>query len=364
VITGGFGVFLNQWAYSVQQALAATLPFFFTKTINVAADAVQPALTTDTALLAAANGSVGGSTMDHNFRTEFAKNYSIAVQRELTPSTMIAASFLRSAIVGADSSTVLNVPLPGPGPIGARRPVPALSSISAIRWDGYSLFNGLTVRAQQTLAHGLAFSASYTLSKAIDDASDPGATVSETNLPQDVRNLAAERADASFDHRHRFVGNLTYVLPRAWFGSGWRVSGVVNLQSGAPFTVNLGTDRANIGSGPAQRPDIVCDPNTGAPKTAAQWFNVQCFALPAVYTFGNSWRNTVIGPGYSTLDATIQKDIDFGNSRRLEFRCEIYNLLNSVNFDVPNRIAFTPGFGRIFSAQPARQMQFGVKFLF
>ncbi len=139
VVTGGFGVFLNQWAYSVQQALASTLPFFFTKTVNAPADALQPTMGTDTALLAAANGSVGGSTMDHDFRTEFAKNYSIAVQRELTPSTMVAVSFLRSAIVGADSSTVLNVPLPGPGAIGARRPVPALSNITSIRWDGYSI---------------------------------------------------------------------------------------------------------------------------------------------------------------------------------------------------------------------------------
>jgi hypothetical protein len=176
--------------------------------------------------------------------------------------------------------------------------------------------------------------------------------------------MAAERADASFDHRHRLVGNFSYELPRGRIGAGWRVSGVVNVQSGAPFTVNLGTDRANIGSGPAQRPDVVCDPNKGAPKTAAQWFNVDCFALPAAFTFGNSGRNTVTGPGFSTVDTTIQKDLDLGKNRRLEFRWEIYNLLNSVNFDVPNRTAFTPNFGRIFSAEPARQMQFGVKFLF
>jgi hypothetical protein len=121
VVTGGFGVFLNQWAWRSGRFIH--LPFFFTKTVNAPADALQPTMGTDTALLAAANGSVGGSTMDHDFRTEFAKNYSIAVQRELTPSTMVAVSFLRSAIVGADSSTVLNVPLPGPGAIGARRPV-------------------------------------------------------------------------------------------------------------------------------------------------------------------------------------------------------------------------------------------------
>src|SRR5262249_24453066 len=144
---------------------------------------------------------------------EYAKTVTLGVQRELTPTLALEVSYLGSWIVGADSSTVLNVPAPGPGPISARRPVPQLSSITAIRWDGYSIFHGLTVKADQRLTKGLAFSANYTLSKAVDDASDPGATASETNLPQDVRNVAAERALASFDHRHRLVGSVTYALP-------------------------------------------------------------------------------------------------------------------------------------------------------
>jgi hypothetical protein len=210
----------------------------------------------------------------------------------------------------------------------------------------------------------LTFSANYTLSKAVDDASDPGATSSETNLPQDVRNMAAEKATASFDHRHRFVGNFTYELPHVWIGAGWRVNGVVNLQSGAPFTINLGTDRANVGSGPAQRPDVFCDPNRGGVKTATAWFDVDCFTLPAPFSFGNAGRNSVLAPGYSSVDMALQKDLVLGGGRSVELRLEVFNLLNAVNFDVPNRIAFTPNFGRIFSAQPARQMQFGVKFLF
>jgi hypothetical protein len=66
---------MNQWAYSVQQALAQTLPFFFAKTVTAAADAVQPTQITPTVLLAAASGAVGGSTMNWDFRTEYAKNY-------------------------------------------------------------------------------------------------------------------------------------------------------------------------------------------------------------------------------------------------------------------------------------------------
>ncbi|MEQ1731423.1 MAG: TonB-dependent receptor, partial [Vicinamibacterales bacterium] len=213
VVNAGVGVFLNQWAYSVQQALASTLPFFFAKTVTAAADAVQPTLNTATALLAPANGTVGGNTMDWDFRTEYAKNYSVSIQREVAPSTRLEVSVLRSAIVGADSSTVRNVPAPGPGPIGPRRPVPQLANITAIRWDGYSIFNGITFKAERRVSRGLGMTGAYTLSQAVDDASDPGGTAFEANLPQDVRNMAAEEARASFDHRHRFIGSLTYALP-------------------------------------------------------------------------------------------------------------------------------------------------------
>jgi hypothetical protein len=209
------------------------------------------------------------------------------------------------------------------------------------------------------------------LSEAVDDASDPGGTAAEANLPQDVRNMAAERADSSFDHRHRLVGNVTYALP-GLSGSGfgtrltqdWQVNGIVTLVSGSPFTVNISTDRANIGAGPAQRPDQTCDPNVGGAQTAAQWLNTSCFALQTQYTFGDAPRNSVLGPGYAEVDLGLQKDLALGSSARLQLRWEIFNLLNRVNFDLPNRTAFTPNFGRIFSAEPARQMQFGAKLTF
>jgi hypothetical protein len=372
VVTAGFGVFLNQWAYSVQQALAQTLPFTFAKTVTAAADALRPTLDTSTALLSSANGTIGGNTMNWDYRTEYAKNYSVSVQHQISPSMKLEVSVLRSAIVGADSSTILNLPEPGPGPIGPRRPVPELSNITTIRWDGYSIFNGVTFRAERRLARGLAFTTFYTLSKATDDASDPGGTVYEANLPQDVRNMAAERAAASFDHRHRFVASFTYTLPdlgggdgiTSQIGSGWEVAGLARLESGAPFTVNLGTDRANVGAGPAQRPDMTCDPNALADKTAQQWFDTSCFALPQAFTFGSAPRNAVQAPGYASVDISLQKRVALASGTRLEIRWDIFNLLDRTNFNVPNRIAFTPSFGRVFSALPARQMQLGLKVIF
>ena len=359
VVTAGFGVFLNQWAYSVQQALAQTLPFFFSKTVNVASDAAQPVYQTATMLFANANGTVGGNTMNHDYRTEYARNWTAALQQQIRANTLLEVSYLRSDVVGADSSTVLNVPEPGPGPIAPRRPIPALSSITAIRWDGYSIYDALTFKVTRRLSHGLAFSANYTLSQSIDDASDPGATTYETNLPQDVRNMDAEQARASFDHRHRVAGSFTYALP-----DNWQVSGVVTLQSGAPFTVIIGTDRANIGSGPAQRPNVTGDPNAVAAQTADAWFDTSVFSLQPAFTFGDSGRNTVLAPGYADVDVGLQKYIPLTNGAGIQLRWEVFNLLNRTNFDVPNRIAFTPNFGRIFSAQPALQMQLGVKVLF
>ena len=82
VVNAGFGVFLNQWAYSVQQAFASTLPFFLAKTVTAAPTRCGRRRTTSTVLLAPANGTVGGSTMDWDFRTEYAKNYSVSVQRQ------------------------------------------------------------------------------------------------------------------------------------------------------------------------------------------------------------------------------------------------------------------------------------------
>ena len=187
--------------------------------------------------------------MLHDFKTEYAKNVSLSIQRLLTPTLEVEANYLGSWIVGADSSTVLNVPVPGPGAIGPRRPVPQLSNITAIRWDGYSTFHSVTFKAEKRVSHGLAASASYMVSKAIDDASDPGATSHEVNLPQDIRNMRAGRALASFDHRHRFIGSFSYAVPDLSRGStaalsalgrAWRLSGLVGGEPATPTQTGRG----------------------------------------------------------------------------------------------------------------------------
>ena len=189
--------------------------------------------------------------------------------------TLLTLAYIGSRTVHADSATVLNVPFPGPGAIAARRPIPQLSQINDIRWNGWATYQALTVAAKRRFTKGLMFDANWTWSHSIDDASDPGATLNETNLPQNVYDLAAEKASSSFDHRHRVVVSFIYQIPLAEQLSGWmhalfgqwQAGGNFTAQSGAPFTVNISSDQANIGAGPAQRPNIFGNPNDG-PKTA------------------------------------------------------------------------------------------------
>jgi hypothetical protein len=129
--------------------------------------------------------------------------------------------------------------------------------------------------------------------------------------------------------------------------------------------VNLSVDRANIGAGPAQRPDQLRDPNLpGGVRIPERWFDTSAFALQAPFTFGSAPRNSVIGPGYANVDFALAKTWALAGTSQLEFRWEIFNLFNRANFDLPNRIFGNPNFGRIFSAKNPREMQFGVRLAF
>ena len=374
VLRGGYGVFLNQWAYSVQTAFTRNLPFFFLKQVDTPSDQLAPSFRTRDILTSNATGSIGGAIMDNDYRVEYTQTWSGGLQFEALERTMLELAYMGSYTIGADNSTIRNVPLPGPGAIDARRPVPQLSGIRAIRFDGKSIYHAVTFKVERRFDGRLSLNAAYTLSDSRDDASSPGATAFESNVPQDVNDIfPGEEALSSFHHRHQVVASGTWQLPffegaggaAEAIGAGWRLNGIVTLQSGAPFTVNLGTDRANVGSGPSQRPDQTGDPNLPAgQRSPDRWFDTGAFALQDPFTFGSAPRNSVFAPGLANVDISLQKDWLVGADDRLEFRWEIFNVLNRANFDVPNRIFGTPNFGRIFSALNAREMQFGLRYSF
>src|SRR5262249_37233743 len=179
-----------------------------------------------------------------------------------------------------------------------------------------------------------------------------------------------------FDIRHRFVVSTVYDLPfgrgKKFLGdstgllgalvSGWQLNNIIVAETGQTFTPLVPTDQSNTG-GNNDRPNRVDDPNSG-PRTPNQWFNVNAFQLQPFGSFGNAGRGIIDGPGYFTVDLSTAKRTKITEQTSLEFRVEAFNLLNRPNFDLPSRVFNTPGFGQIFTAKDARELQFALKFLF
>jgi hypothetical protein len=381
VIRSGFGIYTNQAAYSIIQNAALNLPFYFAKTVtNNSSCAAGSTCNTENILAAAANGSVSANNINHDYKIEYNNVWNLSIERVLSPTTSLQAQYIGSYTVHADNLTYQNF-FPNnelnPGPLHIR-PIPEMSGFPTVTWDGWEKYHALALTLTQRVWHGLTLNSTYTWSKALDDASNPGPDNAGPNFPQDPANMAAEKGLSDFDHRHRFVTNFLYQIPflsnsEGWvhtaFG-GWQVGGIWTLQSGAPFTVNLSSDVANNGeplSAPSQRPNLTCDPNSG-PKTTAQWFNTACFSLPAQFTYGNAGRDIVIGPGLSNFDATIQNEFSVHENIKLQFRLDIFDFFNHPNFNAPvgagRMFSASPSFGSITSAQDPRDMQFSLRLVF
>src|SRR5215470_17465182 len=114
VIRGGYGIFLNQWAHSVQTAFARNLPFFFTREVDVPVDARVPLYQTRNMLTSDPTRVVSPTIMDHDYAVEYTQTWSGGVQYELDRLTMAEVNYMGSWTVGADNAMVRNVPEPGP----------------------------------------------------------------------------------------------------------------------------------------------------------------------------------------------------------------------------------------------------------
>ncbi len=380
VVRAGFGIYTNQAAYNIIETAALNLPFYFAKTVTNTTVAGGPGFSTENILTAPANGSIGANNLDHSYKIEYNDVWNLSVQRSLSSTTAVQAQYIGSHTVHADNETYQNffpdsaLP-PGPNHV---RPIPSMSGFPEVVWNGWEKYNALALTLTQRLWRGLTVGADYTWSKAMDDASNPGADNAEPNFPQDPANLAAEKGLSDFDHRNRFVTNFLYGLPflkdtQGWVHTafaGWQVGGIWTLQSGSPFTVNLSTDVANNGeplTAPSQRPNLVCNPNNG-PKTAAKWFNTACFTMPANFTYGNSSRDNVVGPRLDDFDGTLQKVFPLREFMNLQFRLDVFNFFNHPNLNNPvgagRTFSTASSFGSITSAQDPRDMQFSLRLVF
>jgi hypothetical protein len=255
-----------------------------------------------------------------------------------------------------------------------------------------SSYNALETSLKKRFNHGLSFLVSYTYSKSIDDASSFNMTGSaakpvagENDLAQNPSDLAAERGRSLFDARHRFVLSYQWSLPfwkqpHGWYQQAlgnWQLNGITTLMTGTPFTVFDSNDVSVQGGAPeitgfsANRPDLVPgqNPNSG-PHSATNWLNASAFQRitqdpnSPVQQFGTAGRNIAEGPGYANWDFSAFKNIPVAESKSFQFRAEFFNVLNHTNYRLPDSDISSRTFNYILAAQPAREIQLALKFLF
>jgi hypothetical protein len=226
----------------------------------------------------------------------------------------------------------------------------------------------------------LSFLTSYTWSHSIDIVANDQGGADNGPFPQDIRNRRADRATSGFDIKHRFVQSLTYSLPVGRgrgldFGSpfanaalgGWQINTIVTSQTGLPHTPTLASSVSNAGG---SRPDRLRDAKLEDPDPA-HWFDTSfntagaAWGTPEQFTYGNSSRNPLRGPGRFNVDFSLFKDFRIRENWNLQFRSEFFNLFNTPQFDLPADAIGNPSAGVINSiVGTPRQVQFALRLSF
>jgi carboxypeptidase family protein len=274
--------------------------------------------------------------------------------------------------------------------VAANRRLPGVGPIVMDESTGDSSYHAFQLWINRRFTDRLAFQAAYTWSHAISNVP----LSSFTSYTTDSFNYDLDRGDADLDRRHMFVSNIVYVLPsfKDW-GSiarqvlgDWQLNTIISILSGAPLEVTMGgANTAGLASVPngggfnGLRPNLV----RGVPiyletgdKTA--FLNPAAFSMPGPGTFGDLPRGLVRQPTAEIVDFSLAKNWKFTERYNIQFRAEMFNVFNHVNFNgFDTNISFqnlasdplfgtstNPNFGRLNSTRGPREIQFGLKFGF
>lgn len=351
--------------------------------------------------------SAGSLVSPSNVQTDIATptviSYTLKIEGQVAPSTTLTVAYVGShgyhQILSEDQNEPASVQCPDvacPAALASgtyfypatAKANPLVSNTTSWVSQGSSNYNGLEVDLRRSFAAGMQFRANYTFSKNLDNGSAWNTSVS-ANTPAFVaypNNPALDYGPAATDVRHLAAINGSYELPIgrgkrfvsgggalvSRLASGYTLSTIANVQTGFPFTPQLGYNPT--GSGDTRnpvRPDV--NPNfkgTLYPKTVGQYFNPLAFQAPANGAVGNLGRDTLTGPGYVDWDVSLAKSTQINERMRAQFRAEFFNVLNHSNFATPNAVVLSsaavasPTAGVITGASTSRQIQLGLKVLF
>jgi hypothetical protein len=291
------------------------------------------------------------------------------------------------------------------------RPFPGLQGVDYTVYEGVSSYNSLQGKLEQRYANGLNFLATYTYSHSLDDApTQLGSNGDGGFRNANITGIGADYSNSPWDTRHRVTLNGTYELPFGrnkhylnqsgpldYLVGGWSSTMVFRAQTGQPFTVmgdntsvNGATARAILvgnpfkagGSPNPTNPGVVCPTKV---RTVANWFNPCAFANPpdgslitgtqqitgaAALAYLGGVRNQAYGPGYERIDMSLFKTFRVLREQNVQFRTDIFNLLNTPAYGTPSGTIGSNG-GVISSTRSlqtyspdARFFQFALKYLF
>jgi len=243
---------------------------------------------------------------------------------------------------------------------------------------GTANYNALALTVEKRVTRGLTFLGGFRWAKMIDELNGAGTSMGQGDYT--TPNPKFDYGLSSVDVNRQFIGSFVWELPTfdslGFFGrnviGGWRSSGILTLRAGFPYSILSGLDYSYSGIG-ADRADLIGNPNLpGGRSTAAklqEWFNTAAFTFNAPGTYGDSGRDILRGPGLATLDFSLTKSFPlkfghFGETQRIDFRAEAFNMFNHPNFGKPDNTITDPTFGQVLSAGSSRIMQLAPKFAF
>lgn len=330
-----------------------------------------------------------------NLKLPYYQEYDFSVQRQITPTLMVEASYVGNkgsripGYVPKNPALFITDPITGDPPsednVNDRvKDEPGILGPAGYTYENYmhSNYNALEVQGTKRFGNGATILASYTWARSLD-------MISNNNSSGDISNpfnLESDYGLSDFNRTHTFVASWLYNLPIHFSNriansllGGWTVTAIQTVQSGLPITFYAGQDVAVDGTGsggqhaqllPGQSANTVRVSHPNRPAMVAEFFNTAAFQNPndtPLGTYGNTSRGFIYGPAYANTDASVLKTFALPASFRLQFRLESFNTFNQVNFANPSSNASSSAFGRIRATtnpgHQGRELQLGLKLL-
>ena len=247
--------------------------------------------------------------------------------------------------------------------LNAMVPYKGYSTIDEYLSDSNSNYNALQVHLTKRKGN-MVMTVNYTWSKALSDSSG---NYSSGEDAVEYLNRTYNYGPTTFDHRQLFVSTYTYRMPflRSRTGSwaqalaGWELSGIVRFQTGAYLTPTGSSTGVTRRSSYDGQPVSISDPGPN------KWFNTAAFTNAPVNALGTAGVGVIEGPDWVQCDISLRKVFRIREGWTLRFTADAINAPNHTNFDNPN-VSTSGGssYGTISSAEPPRNLQFGVRLAF